>query len=161
MSRSFIKAASADRRFAVTIEAKPVEVMIKTSQMAMRNETGGILIGYIKADGSAVIREATGKPRGSRFTSWTFLRKNDGLKPLLKERWIRNEHYLGEWHSHPGGTSTPSEQDRATMVAIASDEAYQCLAPILVIVATQGREVRLSLTVFPRNESEVGLMPSD
>ena len=157
MSEFALKAVSADRRFIVYIEPEPLAFMIAAAHAAKGVETGGILIGYIDAQGQAVVREATGKPRGSRFTWRTFLRRTEGLPSLLRARWTKNEYYLGEWHSHPGGSLNPSEQDRVTMRGIACDANYHCTAPILAIVATRGNFAEVSVTVFPRLERELHL----
>jgi len=152
-----IRAVSADRRFMVAVEREPLAYMIATAHAANQMETGGVLIGFIDANGQAVIREATGKPRGSQFTWRTFLRKTDGLAALLKSRWSKNEHYLGEWHSHPGGSPSPSAQDIATMKGISLDPKYYCSEPILIIVGTRHGTAELSIHVFPKGVSELVL----
>lgn len=157
MCEVVLKARSPDGRFAVAIERRPLAFMIATSLSASTMETGGILIGRVSDDGRAVICEATNKPRGSRFTWRSFLRRTEGLAALLKDRWSKNEYYLGEWHSHPGGSAMPSPQDRATMRGIAADRNYDCREPILVIIATRDKAAEVSVHVFPYGEAEIQL----
>ncbi|WP_378942665.1 Mov34/MPN/PAD-1 family protein [Mesorhizobium sp. ANAO-SY3R2] len=150
-----VHAASADARFRVTVESGAMRLVLAKARAAGDRETGGILIGHIDSNGRAVVQEATGKPRGSIFGWYTFVRKTRGLASLLKTRWQESQHYLGEWHSHPGALPTPSEQDRATMRAIARDDGYCCPEPILLIVGTRNDSTEISITVFPRNEQSV------
>ncbi|WP_082470894.1 Mov34/MPN/PAD-1 family protein [Sphingomonas sp. Leaf198] len=124
--------------------------MIEAAANAGRKETGGILIGRYGPDGwNADILEATPKPKGSRSGWFWFQRSNNGLAELLAERWRVGQHYLGEWHFHPGGAPTPSAPDIRAMQKVASEDAYRCPSPILVIIGGRPpKSYAISATLF-------------
>jgi len=157
MCSTDLKAASSDCRFTVILKKAALSAIRESTRRAKNCETGGILIGMVENSGQAIVVEATSKPKGSIFTWRSFLRKRDGLESLLKSRWEQNLYYLGEWHSHPGGSPVPSEQDRTTMRGIATSEDYRCSTPILVILGTAEGLETLSVTVFPKGERDVAL----
>ncbi|WP_246746750.1 Mov34/MPN/PAD-1 family protein [Agrobacterium burrii] len=112
-------------------------------------ETGGILIGHYDLDGnSAIVTEATTRPKDSRAGSTWFQRGVHGLKDLLRNRWSRGSYYVGEWHSHPSGSPAPSANDLKEMQAISREVSYRCPKPILIIAGTMGATVRLSVSVL-------------
>lgn len=112
-------------------------------------ETGGILIGHYDLDGkSAIVTEATIRPKDSRAGSTWFQRGVQGLKDLLTDRWSRGSYYVGEWHSHPSASPAPSGNDLKEMRAISREVSYRCPKPILVIAGTMGASVRLSVSVL-------------
>lgn len=141
-----------DGCYRVWISSAALATLLSTAGKAGRRETGGILIGRYDADGwTAEVVEATSKPRGSSSGWWSFKRGNAGLAELLQERWRDGFHYLGEWHFHPGAAATPSETDKRSMRRIASDPAYQCRQPILIIVGGNVDAAwELSVTVFDK-----------
>jgi hypothetical protein len=102
---------------------------------------------------TADVVEATPKPKGSRAGWFWFERSNKGLAELLETRWEQGFHYLGEWHFHPRGAPTPSGLDRRAMWKIATDDAYRCPAPILVILGGRPKSNwSLSATLFRDGE---------
>ena len=138
---------SEDGRLSVKLNSVALAVMLSSSAEAGRRETGGILIGRYCDDGTtALVKEATPKPKGSRFGGSWFQRGTDGLSLLLADRWKRGDYYLGEWHFHPDASSEPSGRDLATMREIARNVRYHCKEPILLIVGGRPPE-RWNLTV--------------
>lgn len=151
---------SYDDRFSVSICESAIQVMLFACSQSGGKETGGILIGKLDPTGrTALVLEATPKPRDSSFGWFWFRRGVKGLKQLLAERWTVGQHYLGEWHYHPGGSPEPSGPDYAAMAKIAADIRYQCKEPILVIVGgTQSDHWQLSVSVTPHAEQPHRLM---
>jgi proteasome lid subunit RPN8/RPN11 len=124
----------------IWLSPRAAAAMMEAATEAGRRETGGILIGrYGPEPWSADIVEATPKPKGSRSGWFWFQRSSSGLAELLEARWAAGFHYLGEWHFHPGGAPVPSGPDIRAMRKIASDEAYGCPSPILVILGGRSR----------------------
>jgi len=117
---------------------------------AVGRETGGILIGHYDLDGnSAIVTEATIRPKDSRSGGAWFQRGIHGLKDLLRNRWSRGEYYVGEWHSHPGAPPTPSNNDLREMQAISKEVSYRCPKPIMIIAGTSlAASVTLSVSVL-------------
>lgn len=152
---------SQDGRFSVEITTAAVRTMVTACVEAGSKETGGILIGSIDRSGRiAQVLEATPKPRDSAFGWFWFRRGTRGLKQLLSDRWSVGQHYLGEWHFHPGGSPEPSGPDCTAMAQIASDARYQCKEPILVILGgTPPERWQISATVSPAGEPHHRLHP--
>lgn len=158
-----LRFASADARFGVVLAIVPLQAMLDQAATSGRNETGGILIGrYVDGGAFANILEATAKPADSRFGMFWFKRGSKGLGKLLRARWSAGNHYLGEWHFHPGGSPSPSRSDEKAMMAIALDERYRCREPLLAIVGgLPAQEWAVSITVFPFKEMAVPLFQVD
>ncbi len=117
------------------------------SIMSKKKETGGILIGRYSLDLSlAIIARATDPPRDSRAGATWFERGTADIEKLLNDAWTKNFHYLGEWHSHPGGSPIASSNDEEQMRRIASDELVRCSTPVLLIVG--GVKNALTIAAF-------------
>jgi proteasome lid subunit RPN8/RPN11 len=138
-----------DDSVSVWLSPYAITTMLTAANSAGRRETGGILIGRYSSRGwIADVVEATPKPKGSRSGWFWFQRSSTGLATLLEERWRNGLHYLGEWHSHPGGQPVPSGLDIRAMRAIACDGSYCCPAPILVILGSANSIWSFSATLF-------------
>ena len=149
---------SLDDRFNVVISNSALQAIIDECAQAGRKETGGILIGRIDPSGdTAVVIEATPKPKGSGFGLFWFKRSPTGLKQLLAERWNRGQHYLGEWHFHPGGSPEPSGSDYHTMEKIAADQRYQAHEPILIIMGgkTENTTIKTLMEITGQTKEDV------
>jgi integrative and conjugative element protein (TIGR02256 family) len=43
--------------------------------------------------------------------------------------------YLGDWHSHPGGTASLSRKDEKTLARIAREQAARAATPLMALLA--------------------------
>ena len=120
---------------------------------AGRREIGGILMGEQLAPNHFRVADMTFQRRGGRAAR--FIRQ--ARRALLALRMFfertgyryRRFNYLGEWHSHPMFSPTPSEQDHATMVNIACDGNTGANFVVLMIVRrTESGELEGSVTVY-------------
>ncbi len=102
--------------FAVFIDPQAVEAMVRAADKAHPNETTGPLFGVLTGEiGSgkataASIMEAEVAVFEAGPTHCVF----DGelASRMSEERWRSyRQIMLGEWHSHPGGSPTPSPVD--------------------------------------------------
>lgn len=143
--------SSEDGAWSVLIRDEVIARVLDLTTASRRHETGGILIGRYEDDGRlAVIEIATDRPRGSIFSAFTFGRGSKDLARRLEEEWRLGRHYLGEWHSHPGGSPEPSNRDRDTMMGIAGNAKYDCSAPVLLIMGEDRHKAPdWSVNVFP------------
>jgi len=46
--------------------------------------------------------------------------------------------YLGDWHSHPGGASWPSQKDKRTLTTITATSAEEAPGPWVIIIGGRG-----------------------
>ena len=145
-----------DGRFSVAIEDDLLECLSKLCAEAAPFETGGILIGsYTEGGNTASVTRVEGPPSDSKKGRNHFYRGTNGLQDLMEALWKSGEHYLGEWHSHPGGLPKPSPSDLKQMKAISEDHEARCPEPILVVISEEGH---VSVRVFPIGEPEVQLL---
>ena len=81
--------------------------------------TGGLLLGQFDSTCRiAWVSQATGLPPGSTASSLKIKLGMDEVRDVLEDRSRRSGGMLtlvGFWHTHPGGSAAPSEEDRATM----------------------------------------------
>jgi integrative and conjugative element protein (TIGR02256 family) len=105
---------------------------------ALPSETGGTLAGQYVQDGRvAQVERGLGVRRGGRHSRTSFYRPPDALDGQLAEIYrasAGSTYYLGEWHSHPGGTPGPSPTDLRTMEELARSPLVATDTPILLIL---------------------------
>ena len=98
-------------------------------------ETGGVLFGY-RNDMDIVIVEATGPgPRARHCRTW-FEPDTAYCQARLAAIYERTGgaiSYLGEWHTHPCGSTKPSFQDLKSMLSLAKDPGTRQPEPLLLI----------------------------
>jgi integrative and conjugative element protein (TIGR02256 family) len=78
-------------------------------------EGGGVLIGRHLIDSNDVVVDKVTVPmRGDRRSRTSFHRARKLHQQVLDREWARSDHtsvYLGEWHTHPERTPSPSGID--------------------------------------------------
>ena len=98
----------------VLFEPNVVEKINQWYQANHQTEAGGILIGYRRQSHLHVINCSTPLENDKR-SRFRFHRKDPGHSALAKQYWeatSQEAYYLGDWHTHPEGSPTPSYIDR-------------------------------------------------
>lgn len=141
---------SADGRITVTVTPEALRTMLGYGRASSwQNETGGILLGQYEDDyRTAAVLDVTGPPAGSSWGRTWFSRGGGNLDTLLEKRWQEGIYYLGEWHTHPHGSTTPSSDDLRTMRSIAAKPSYACPEPILLILSGSDAQWTLNAVVL-------------
>lgn len=135
----------------------------RVASRALPNETGGTLVGTCNAN-ETIIRAALPVTTGGRHRPTSFVRPSDDEDPVLLELESRSHgrmRYLGEWHSHPRGSVSPSRTDRQTMHELAGNSNVATDTPLLLIFA--GDLVgapRIGCYLFEATTFEAGVLPS-
>lgn len=119
----------------ITVSMESINTMYQFCNESYPNEIGGILIGKYADSLTAEIVTIVGPSKDSKSWKTGFTRGTKGTNKLLKGYWDQGLYYLGEWHFHPNGTSSPSNIDVNTMKSIANNSKYNCPEPILIIVS--------------------------
>lgn len=111
--------------------------MVQLCVSSYPDECGGILIGeYNKNLKQAKIKKimASKNSTGGRMN---FLREAKETNNFLKKLWhfaLGTKYFVGEWHSHPNGTGSPSSLDDDSMYQVAKTEKCSCRRPVLIIL---------------------------
>lgn len=117
-------------------------------------EGGASLYGHYSEDGHvAVVEGIAPRPRDARRGRFHFQRGVMGLAAFFRTLFSRTRgesYYVGEFHSHPGGSAVPSDIDDSTQFAIAADNACQCRAPVLIIIGGEPRRREVGVFVHTR-----------
>ena len=108
------------------------------------NENGGMLAGRYSADRHTVYIEKVVVPVEKLTGRTTFMCKTNGLEKVWEQLSQEGLRYVGEWHSHPNGSTQYSGSDLAAMIDIEKEVAIE--NPILMIVGVRG--CRLSALTF-------------
>lgn len=125
------------KNLSITIAEELIEKMYLSAEAYYPNEFGGLLIGfYNKGNQNLVISDIL-LPNVFTSTPVFFERRTDDLFEKLKEYYKSepSKFYVGEWHSHPNGGTTPSARDIKAMMQIHKDENVAIEKPILGILS--------------------------
>jgi integrative and conjugative element protein (TIGR02256 family) len=112
--------------------------MVEEAESAEPNETGGVLLGWTAGDQRDIVaRRAIGpgpraKHRPTRFSPDTRWQRVEIAEEY--ERSGRILTYIGDWHSHPGGSERPSTRDWRTARRIARSRGARATKPVILIL---------------------------
>jgi integrative and conjugative element protein (TIGR02256 family) len=139
--------------------------MLALAKRHAPNEIGSSLVGRYTDNGwRAIVIGLAPLASDSIGSRYQFYRGVKGLRLFYRklfERFHRQRHYVGEWHSHPGGDAAPSGTDRLNQSAIAADHKTDCPEAILVILGGQlSSKPSLGVFIQSRKHGLVELSPS-
>jgi integrative and conjugative element protein (TIGR02256 family) len=127
-------------------------------------EIGGVLMGEQIAPGHfRVVDLSIDSQTGGRAH---FVRSSEAHAEALNAFFNETGHqydrfnYLGEWHSHPRFSVTPSTQDVASMIDLVEGERGIEFAVLLIVRLRWWRRIFCSCTLFSRsaNPSSVNIL---
>lgn len=100
------------------------------------NEFGGFLIGKYSLNFKSVLITDFILPKKYKGTPTLFHRSTDSIEKLFKDIFKeKNQYYIGEWHSHPSGSTRYSQTDLNAMIEIADCPTVTIKNPILLILS--------------------------
>jgi integrative and conjugative element protein (TIGR02256 family) len=109
-------------------------------------ETGGILVGSIRA-GRELVVEAVSEPGPlARYSATGFDRDVAYCQRFVDEQAAAGRLYLGEGHSHPTENNQPSQTDLDSLSQVAQQPGYLTTQPIMIIMSRSGEP---ACTVHP------------
>ena len=154
------------RQYRVHVSAECLRNMIRLATESLPQEIGTSLYGSYTADGFHAQVLGHGPvaldSRGSRFG---FVRGIEGSRRFFVSLYRKTrgqKHYVGEWHSHPGGPPAPSGVDDINQTRIAQDARTNCPECIMLILAgIIPSAVSLGVYVYSRKHGRVDLTPEE
>lgn len=153
---------SRDRRYTVCISDEAIQGIDKMARSAAPLETGTPLVGEYSDNQSTAyvlaIGPLTPDSQGQRST---FRRGVSGLNEFFSSIFKKSRgrrHYVGEWHSHPGGAPFPSSTDDQNMFDIASDPKNRCPECILIIASVDADGVAVRVYVYSARLVRIDLL---
>jgi integrative and conjugative element protein (TIGR02256 family) len=128
------------------IDAGVEEDLKGMRENGLPNETGGVLLGYYDFNiGAVFVVAALPPPPDSTASPCHFQRGIEQLKEKVKEvSEITAEvvGYIGEWHSHPpGSTAAPSSADLTQLLYLSSKMAEDGLPALSLIVSEDDLQI--------------------
>ncbi|WP_334105747.1 DUF6602 domain-containing protein [Leyella stercorea] len=130
-----MKYVIAQRNLSLKINQNILNEMYSKAFAAFPNETGGMFAGRISEDSHEAIVERLVMPSKTEGTHVSFMRETDGMEQTWKKFAEERLFYLGEWHTHPKGTTQYSYTDYQAMVGIANDKNVALATPVLFIIS--------------------------
>lgn len=128
----------------------------RTAWASYPDETGGVLLGHrMPSDGlGSSVRHVVGPGPAAVHEPRRFRPDHDWQAAQVAELWARDQslEYLGDWHTHPGGSTTLSPLDKAALRVIAAAPDANQTSPVMLIVALHAESTRLGVTVLSRGE---------
>jgi hypothetical protein len=160
--KELLKWKSECGRYIVSISEPCFHRISKIAKKHSPREVGTSLVGCYSDDGfEAFILNTAPLSPDSKGSATSFYRGTGGLRKflngLLRDHGGR-QYYIGEWHSHPYGSSTPSGIDDWTQSAIASDPEANCPECILIIFGgALSSPTEMGAFVYSRTQGRVNL----
>jgi len=113
------------------------EFLLREAAERFPNETGGVLMGYRGEGGDLVVTAVLG-PGPDAIHRPTSLVPDHVFHEeeiaRLYEASGRRHQYLGDWHSHPGGSCALSRTDRRTLHRIARTPEARVPEPLMLVM---------------------------
>ena len=100
-------------------------------------ETGGILLGYEADNGEAVVTAIIGPGQNAKHRRYRFSPDAEYQQAELTAHHLRTngrETYLGDWHTHPRGSTALSLLDKKTLTRIACTASSGTVKPVMAIL---------------------------
>ena len=106
------------------------------------NEFGGFLIGKYSDDYNTLFITDFILPKSYKGNRYLFVRSTKGIKSLFSELFkFKKEFYVGEWHTHPNGSTKYSSTDLNAMINIESSKEVHIRNPVLLILSISDEKI--------------------
>ncbi len=153
---------SNDGRHTVTVSKACIKHMISLAKKNYPNEIGSSLVGRYSSDKfTATVTNLAPPPPDSKGSRKSFHRGVQGTLEFFSSLFQKTKgkrHYVGEWHSHPGGSPLASRTDDITHSAIAADNDTDCRECVLLILGGNFQDhSELQVYVYSRENGKIAL----
>jgi integrative and conjugative element protein (TIGR02256 family) len=138
-----------DKQVSVNVNQKAIDFMQGLIKENPKIETGGVLAGYIEANGDVIITNASeAGPKAIKLAT-KFEKDVEFCQNFLDKLYLESNKkvvYVGEWHSHPSVNNRPSGTDIKSLSEIAMQKEYLTDNPTMIIFSNNGNP---SCTIHP------------
>ena len=136
--------------------------ILEMAQSHSPNEVGTSLVGCYSDNGfEASVLDLAPLTPDSKGSRTSFYRGVAGLRKFftkLRQTFSGKRYYVGEWHSHPGAPSFPSQTDDKNQLAIAKDTNTACPECILILIGhTLSSVDEIGVFVYSRKRGRIPL----
>lgn len=114
-------------------------------------ETGGLLMGYIAANGDYVISDVIGPGPNAIHREQSFIPDNKYQQANLEDKFLSSRGkitYLGDWHTHPKGVPFLSRTDKETLRQIALTPTSRIAHPLMLVMAISNENWTLGIYTY-------------
>ena len=113
--------------YKININDYVLNVLKGYKQIEDKKESGGILFGKKSLDSNHYFLVDLTVPNSDDLCSkFSFLRRAKNAQKIINEKWEGSGgyvNYIGEWHTHPEASPTPSRTDIKTYKKISKDKS--------------------------------------
>lgn len=105
---------------------------------ATEEETGGLLLGYWSGAEVVIVTGVIGPGPKASHGERSFHPDHEWQQAELARRYTESgqrQTYLGDWHTHPGGTPRPSRTDRSTLRRVSKHGPARAPRALLALLA--------------------------
>ena len=135
-----------NKRIDINVEIKKdIHDSINEILNSSSHEECGIFLGDKKVD-SFVIKDLIHDRKVGDKTRYSSIRRTKNIYPSYLTKIHKTCDYLGEWHTHPLGDSSPSKNDHRVMVSLLGDPLYN--SPESLLLGICSKEDGLLLFLF-------------
>lgn len=142
-----------NKNISLRISQALLDEMQSMAITAFPNETGGMLAGCISVDKQEATIERLVMPTKTESTYVSFLRETGGMQLTWEELTKQGCIYLGEWHTHPNGSTQYSHTDFMAMESIVNDDNVSLITPLLFILSVNSNGVSDTAAYIYNNHS--------
>jgi integrative and conjugative element protein (TIGR02256 family) len=130
------------------------KLLVKEAEHAFPNETGGVVMGYWSTDYSEVVitHAVDAGPLALHYPKSFIPDVNYQEIEIARiyEHSNRVSTYLGDWHTHPKGSSFLSYRDKRTLRRIANHRDARCPVPLMIVLGGGEDDWFMSVWKFRR-----------
>jgi integrative and conjugative element protein (TIGR02256 family) len=149
-----LRLANDTLKLSIDIRDDLLAEMVRHGRKFYPKEYGGILVGRYSENNTVVMIEEIVLPLNYKASAFSFERGTKGLRDALLKHFKSNPIlvYVGEWHTHPNGSTIPSITDTDALKKIAKHESVFIENPVLVIIALNKIHQEFGFYVWYQNQ---------
>jgi len=137
-----LKLYNKNRKVELFIEHELLEKIGQTGIEHFPNEFGGFLIGKYSDDYRTLFITDYILPKSYKVSRYLFERSTKGMKSFFSKLFKKKkEYYVGEWHTHPNGSTGFSNTDLNAMINIEASPSVNIKNPVLLILSVSEKKL--------------------